>query len=333
MNCSVTPNRVRASFLWVGGGWLFGPLLAAQPAPGPAIPPTVEPPDARAYVQQVYAPASVLVPPEKAKQIVDAFRIAYGKLGKPSLLITVNRELGNGNAGLQVAGRREHTVTVSGDGQTTYEADPRAPAAPPASGPPAQVNVVVGSRAGAAAMPPAPGKVTTENHRTVVSSDTTYVPNGRPPPTLADRQMVRDIERFFGRPLRAGGARLADQQVAEDLMAAKPIGHFTADNDDAARRDRAALAQVADVVIEVLISSHDLAVPTLGGPDRIVAVPDIQATAIRLKDAAIIGQVAASDVLGRKWQAARVASQFDVNDIAEATALALMEDITLTGSP
>jgi hypothetical protein len=251
------------------------------------------------------------VPPEKAKQIIEAFQVAYAKLGKPNLLIYVNRELVDEKGGLQPTERREHTVTVEGGRTTTHAADPKAPPAAPPTG---------------------SGQSTSENHRTTVSADNTYVAVPRPPPSLADRQMVRDVERLFGRPLRAGGARLADQRVAEEILADKPIGDFVAPANDAARRDRAALAQVADVVIEVLISSHDLAVPTLAGPNRIDAVPDIQATAIRLKDAVILGQVAASDVLGKKWQAARLASQFDVNDIAEATALSLMEDITLNGS-
>ena len=59
-------------------------------------------------------------------------------------------------------------------------------------------------------------------------------------------------------------------------------------------------------------------------------VPDIQATAIRLKDAAILGQAASADVLGHGEQTARIAQRFGVPDIAEATALALAEDM-LTG--
>ena len=41
-------------------------------------------------------------------------------------------------------------------------------------------------------------------------------------------------------------------------------------------------------------------------------------------------QASATDVLGKDKVAGRVASKFEVSDIAEATALALMEDITLT---
>jgi hypothetical protein len=98
---------------------------------------------------------------------------------------------------------------------------------------------------------------------------------------------------------------------------------------DQAAKDREALGKIADVAIEVLISSRSLTVPEVSG-DATYTVPDIQATAIRLKDSAIIGQAAASDILGRDIQAGRIVKQFGVRDITEATALALMEDM-LTG--
>ena len=93
-----------------------------------------------------------------------------------------------------------------------------------------------------------------------------------------------------------------------------------------AARDREALAKVADVAIEVLLASRPLPVTRLSG-DTSVTVPDLQLTAIRLKDAVIIGQAAASDVIGKGEGAAQTATRFDVRDITEATALALMEDM------
>jgi hypothetical protein len=145
------------------------------------------------------------------------------------------------------------------------------------------------------------------------------------PPTLADRQTVREVERLFGRPFRAAGATLADQRIAADMIGDKSLGSLSGAGDQAGR-DRAALGQVADVVLEILISSRNITVPAVSG-DQTLAVPDIQATAIRLKDAVILGQAAASDVLGKDVQAGRIVSTYDVRDITEATALALMEDM------
>jgi hypothetical protein len=65
--------------------------------------------------------------------------------------------------------------------------------------------------------------------------------------------------------------------------------------------------------------------------DEVVTVPDIQATAIRLKDSAIIGQASSSDILGKDQQAGQLAKRYDVRDITEATSLALMQDM-LTGA-
>ena len=158
------------------------------------------------------------------------------------------------------------------------------------------------------------------------SGENTYKVKEGVAPTLADQQTVREIERLFGRAFRHGGATLADQKSAVALLEDNP-GHRLVG--DQAAKDREALGKIADVAIEVLISTRNLPVIEVSG-DTMQPVPDIQATAIRLKDSAIIGQAAASDILGRDQQAGRIARQFGVRDITEATALALMEDM-LTG--
>ena len=158
------------------------------------------------------------------------------------------------------------------------------------------------------------------------SGTNTYKHKDGTTPTLADQQTVRDIERLFGRAFRHAGAQLADQKVATALLPEEPGAHLVGDS---AARDRKALSDIADIAIEVLISSRNITVPEVSG-DVTYPVPDIQATAIRLKDAAIVGQAAASDIIGKGVQAGRVVRQFDINDITEATAIALMDDM-LTG--
>jgi len=141
-------------------------------------------------------------------------------------------------------------------------------------------------------------------------------------PTLADRQTVRDVERLFGRPLRLAGATLIDQGSVPVVTGE------SADKADAdpSAIDREAVAKVADVVIEVLISSRTITLRE-GGEEVLVGVPDIQATAIRLSDAQVLGQASATDVLGHDHSAARKAQRFGVGEIVEATAFALMEDV------
>ncbi|MEY2877897.1 MAG: hypothetical protein RLZZ15_277 [Verrucomicrobiota bacterium] len=166
-------------------------------------------------------------------------------------------------------------------------------------------------------------KYYTEAGATKTSGDKTYAVKDAPAPTLADQQTVREIERLFGRAFRTAGATLADQKTATALL---PDAAGTRLLGDQAAKEREALAGIADLVVEVLISSRNLTVPEVSG-DATYTVPDIQATAIRLKDSAILGQAAASDILGRDHSAARIAKQFGVRDITEATALALLDDM------
>ena len=162
-----------------------------------------------------------------------------------------------------------------------------------------------------------------DGQTTKTSGENSYAMKEAAPPTLADKQTVREVERLFGRAFRGAGAQLTDPATASALLPEKPGAHLVG---DAAAKDREALAKVADIAIEVLISSRHLVVPEVSG-DTTYPVPDIQATAIRLKDAAILGQAAASDIIGKGVRAGQVVRQFDVSDITEATAIALMEDM------
>lgn len=300
------------------------PITEAGPRPEPA------PVDGSG--QKLYGAGATLVSPEKAREVVDAFRAASTKNGaKPSrYLVYVNRELVDESSGLRVTGRKERTESIVGETKSTFETDPNAPkpSAPANGSAETQVNVNIGNTT-TGGDNQTPGKGSAEGKGTKVTAENTYTYRDKNNPSLVDRQTVRDIERLFGRPLRAGGAKLADQRTAAALIADKPLDHFTTATNEAARKDREALAKVADVVVEILVSTRTINVASLSGGTQ-QTVPDIQATAIRLSDSAIIGQASATDVLGKDKVAGRVVRKFDVSDIAEATALALMEDITLT---
>lgn len=159
----------------------------------------------------------------------------------------------------------------------------------------------------------------------ITGTNTYKAKDGAAAATLADQQTVREIERLIGRVFRNAGGQLADQKVAASLLP-DDGAHLAG---EAGAKDRQALSSVADIAIEVLISSRNITIPEVSG-DASYPVPDIQATAIRLKDAAILGQAAASDIIGKGVQAGRVVKNFGVQDITEATAIALMDDM-LTG--
>jgi len=293
------------------------PPVSSGPAPSSATPVTDN--------QKLYGPPSSLVSPEQAQAVVDRFKAAYGRLGSPRLLIYVNRELVDTESGLKLTKRVEHTTAVSSEKKAEFQADPNAPkpAAPSAT----QVNVAVGGGdAGSTGATPGKGEGSAKSEQ--VEATNTYVATSATAPALADRQTVRDIERLFGRPLRTAGAKLADQKVAASMLPDKSFDHFSAGAaGDQGAKDREALGKVADVAIEILVSSRNIVIKGVSG-DQVVPVPDIQATAIRLSDAQILGQASASDVLGRDQQAGRIAKNFGIRDITEATALALMDDMS-----
>lgn len=159
-----------------------------------------------------------------------------------------------------------------------------------------------------------------------VSGENRYKLTAKTDPALADKQTVRDVERLFGRPLRMAGASLADQRVASQLIADRNQERPTTEGDQA-RKDREAVSKIADVAVEILISSKSVTASDFSG-ERTYSVPDIQATAIRLNDARILAQASTSDIIGNN--PSYYARNYDVREISEATALALMEDM-LTG--
>ncbi len=140
-----------------------------------------------------------------------------------------------------------------------------------------------------------------------------------------ERESVAEVTRLFGRPFRAAGAQLVAPDVAAPLVAGKSFGHFTATGSEQARNDGAALARVADVIVEVVITDREVLLPRVA-EDRVFVVPDIHATAIRLGDSAILGQASSREVL-REREPGRSNYRFGLREIAESTALALLDDI------
>src|SRR5688500_15295360 len=88
------------------------------------------------------------------------------------------------------------------------------------------------------------------------SGENTYAAGEAPKEaTLADQQTVREIERLFGRVFRQAGAKLADHRAAAALLDDQPNTRIGADQ---SAKEREALKQIADIAIEVLISSREL---------------------------------------------------------------------------
>jgi hypothetical protein len=246
---------------------------------------------ANVYEQKPFGGRSYLVTPEQAQAVINKFKENYAKTGSPRILIYVNRELLDEASGLKLSARTEQVETTR----------------------------VTGAAAGTAANagPSETQKATHKNR---------YRIHDRKEAPLADKQTMRDVERLFGRPLRMAGATVVDQRVATQMLKGNPLDNLlTSADSEQTRREREAIASIADVVLEVLISSRNVTVPAISG-ERSVSVPDIQATAIRLSDSKILGQATAADLLNR---AGRNVRGYDVREVTEGTALSLMEDMLL----
>lgn len=308
-----------------------GKPMAPQPGPPltTATPATATSGPAYVYQQQAIATQPSLIAPEQARAIIEQFKKGYAKLGEPRIMIYVNRELVDEKSGFALSSRTERTTTSKTTYNSDFQVDPNSVNKANGGNISAGGNLNInGDVSGTTQLPVGKGNITARNEKS--SRDETYRQKDRPEQALADKQTVRDVERLFGRPLRHGTAKITDQRVATQLMSSRSIEDILKSTDtEQARKDREAIAKHADVVLEVLISSRNVVVPEVSG-DKVYAAPDIQATAIRIKDSQIIGQASASDILGKDRYAGRVLRNFDVREIAEATALALMEDMMLS---
>jgi hypothetical protein len=278
------------------------------------------------YDQKPISSRASLVSQEQAREIVERFRTAYDALGKPRMLVFVNRELVDEQAGMVLTGRTERYETTRKE--RTVDFTPAPGAAPSASAPTtvaATGSVTIGTGA-VDDLPGGKGGGTSETTRT--SGENTYQVRQAVTPSLTDRQTTRDVERLFGRPLRLAGASLADQRVGAQLIGDKPLNSLTQPASAQAQRDREALQKHADVVLEVLVGTRAVTTTGFNGTE-VTTIPDIQATAIRLSDARVLGQASSTDVLGQDRSAGAVARRYETREIVEATALALMQDMML----
>lgn len=281
--------------------------------------------DVYVYDQKPVGGRPVLIAPETAQALITRFKTNYAKLGSPRMVIYVNRDLVDETSGVKLAERKERVQSNTTEVKSEYKADPNAPQPTGTTIPSASNVTIVGDVGGNRHNVPGSGNVSTKTEKS--TQENTYRNTEKAGATLADRQTVRDVERLFCRPLRMAGASIADQRVATQLLAGRPLERLQTDAEQA-RKDREALGKIADVAVEVLISSRNITVPEVSG-DKTYAVPDIQATAIRLRDSQILGQATASDIIGKDQYAGRIVRNFDVREISEATALALMEDMLL----
>jgi hypothetical protein len=146
-----------------------------------------------------------------------------------------------------------------------------------------------------------------------------YAGNGKPSPAFAirvnptadgnrtvpsqfrDQQATADLMRDFGAPLRESGIQLVDE-------ASNP-------------------AVRPDIVVSVLISWKNIQMTGFSGEAITKSVPDMQATAIRLADNAILGYAGTANLIGERQNAWVAVERVGIPDVMRSTALALMDDM------
>jgi len=143
------------------------------------------------------------------------------------------------------------------------------------------------------------------------------------------KSFERDIERYFSKELRRAGLRLVDQGVAAQLIlddASKTLG--SAQTNPIADRERQVINQLADIVIELLVTAQRFEDREVSGALRVIEVPEIRVKAIDLKTSQIVGQASSSDIFEDFTfnQLGRIGNR----EAAQAAAIALLADIVDT---
>ncbi len=242
-----------------------------------------------------------LIAEAQREKILAAFRAKYGGDKPVRVLLYVNRDLVDQKSGWHLVGHAEHVDkshywgVVPTDSKTVQEKS--------ADGSSKQESVST------------PNRVIKTNE---------FGNAGIREVSIADRNTMRNAEARFGRQLRAGGAALVDQGVAVSMLGDRPLAGI-AGSTDVAAKDREVVSKIADVVIEVLASNRRVTFVQSSG-ERDMLMPDFTATAIRLKDARILGQTTLSDAFGKN-QMPQSWAAYDSDEIAQAMALVLMDDM------
>ena len=255
---------------------------------------------------------SILISPAQVRTIIDRFETVYPRMGSPRLLVYVNRELVDDLAGMKLLPEKDKAGAARTNSVLNLDLNPKAT---PSAAEDSEYDYSTFSAASKSQL-----------QALAIASEKRYPLRDHDIPTLADRQTAQEIERLFSRPFRSAGVRLNDTNAAKSLIVDSPVKSLLAPApDQTAIKNRDALKKIADVVVEILVAPHHLPLP--GSTDgRTYVVPDLQATALRLSDSKIVGQVASSDILGRVFTYTN--RNFEMPEIAEITAPALMEEMT-----
>ncbi len=150
--------------------------------------------------------------------------------------------------------------------------------------------------------------------------------SGQTKPTVADLNRKRDTEKLVQQLFANGGATLVDPNVGVPLLGSKPYQRIPAADNARSKKDRAAISQVADVVVEVTILARHVKVLSPSS-EQILIVPDVTAEAYRVTDSALLGVGSTHDVIKERKLPEDTVMTINMEARTETTIVALMEDM------
>lgn len=145
--------------------------------------------------------------------------------------------------------------------------------------------------------------------------------------TVADLNRIKEVEQWVQLLFTNAGATLVDPNVGVPLLGSKPYQRIPAADKAKTKKERDALAAVADVVVEVTIVARYVTVLSPGANDSVFIVPDVTTDAYRVTDSALLGTASVQEVIKSRKLPEDTVMTINMNARTDTAIVALMEDI------
>lgn len=249
---------------------------------------------------------------------VQTFRASYKAIGKPRILLYINRSLVKDRGELLTKGEVTGSIKTKGD--------------PIATGNSSTVQIGTDNKVSSNTAPTPSGKGG-ERQENVSLSERVYDSSSAGVSPVSDLE-ARQIEEAFQRPFFDAGARFIDQKIARlALQSFSDAGEsfLTPTKSDKEREEVEALRKSSDLVIEILARRKPVSILQASGNDKTEWRLELTATAMNLKDGTKLAQVNSESLFGfnrrHGAQKERQARQVTSNEIIEQVALKLMQQL------
>lgn len=249
--------------------------------------------------------------------VIQTFRQVYQSLGKPKVLLYINRRLVRDRGEIVLTSESSNSIKTKGD--------------PVAVGIGGSVQIGTGNKIeeGSKSVSGKGGErlESVQHSERISDGGLTGVRS------VNDRE-AREIEESFQEPLMEAGVLLVDQRVAQisNKIFSPADGSFlTALNESREKEEIESLKKSTDWVLEIMTEMRPVKILMASGADRMEERPKYTATLMRLKDGVKLAQVNSDSLFGfnrrEGEQKQRQMKRVTGAEIAEQTALALMQRV------